>query len=92
MVGRFDVILTGTERVESNYGKETYLYANFLQKNEVQRVKVEKAEMFKSLSILPELQRLSVEMDVSVRSWNGSVYVNYKLVRFDEIKEMQKKS
>lgn len=79
MVGTFEMILTGVEETKSKDGKEVYLYANLLQGNEVKRVRVEDKKTFEELKELGELKKVTADIDISVKSWQGSTYVNFKL-------------
>lgn len=89
MLGNFQMILVGVEKTKSKDGKETYLYANLLQGSEVKRVRLEDQKTFDELKTLGELKKVSADIDVSVGTWQGSTYVNYKLVSY---KALQQKS
>lgn len=89
MLGKFEMILVNTERTESKDGKETYLYANLLQGSEVKRVRVEDLKQFEELIKLGELKKVSADIDVSVKTWQGSTYVNYKLIDYKTLEEKQ---
>ena len=82
MIGKFDVILTGTEKTVSKDGKNVYLYANLLQKSELKRCRIESEKMFDELLKLGELKPIQAEIEVSENNWDGKVYINYKLLNY----------
>lgn len=87
MLGNFEMILVGMEKTESKDGKGTYLYANLLQGSEVKRVRVEDRKTFDELKALGELKKVSADIDISVGMWQGSTYVNYKLVSYKALQK-----
>lgn len=83
MIGTFDVLLTGVETIQSRDGKDTFFYANFLQNNEIKRVKVKDAGMFAELAKLPSLSKVIADFDVSATLWEGKTYLNFKLISYE---------
>lgn len=82
MKGTFDVILTGTETVNSKDGKSVYFYANLLQGSEVKRTRIEDAADFGDVAKLPPLTSLKADLDISEGFYDGSHYSNWKLTGY----------
>ena len=82
MVGKFDVVLTGTETSESKDGKNVYFYANLLQGSEVKRARIANAAEFGEVSKIPPLTKMNAELDIAEGFYAGTHYTRYSLVNY----------
>lgn len=81
MVGKFNVILTGTEVKESKDG-DKYYYVNLLQNSEIKRVRVVNKGFFDEMSKIAPLTNLEAELEISEGTFNNVHYTRYSLVSY----------
>ena len=81
MVGKFNVILTGTEVKESKDG-DKYYYVNLLQNSEIKRVRVIDKECFVEMSKIAPLTNLEAELEITEGTFNNVHYTRYSLVSY----------
>lgn len=89
MTGTFDVILTGTEAVNSKDGKTTYFYANLLQGSEVKRARIMDAADYGMIAKVAPLTKLKATLDIAEGFYNGSHFCNFKLIGYTEEEKKQ---
>lgn len=81
MVGKFNVILTGTEVKESKDG-DKYYYVNLLQNSEIKRVRVTDKGSFDEMCKIAPLTNLEAELEIAEGTFNNVHYTRYSLVSY----------
>ena len=83
MVGIFEVVNAGIE--SKTFEGKTNSTLACLQNADLTKVKIPDEDLLKQCMQLDLYKPVTIEVDVSKGLFNGSVYVNYKLIRIVKV-------